>query len=61
MKSGDDLAIKAIIVGALLYFISPFDIVPDFLPGVGYFDDIGVIALVANQVKNAIAKFMGKG
>lgn len=31
------------IVSALLYFLSPFDIIPDFLPLVGYVDDAAVI------------------
>jgi uncharacterized membrane protein YkvA (DUF1232 family) len=34
---------KAIIVGALGYFISPIDIIPDILVGIGYGDDFGVL------------------
>jgi uncharacterized membrane protein YkvA (DUF1232 family) len=34
---------KAIIVGALGYFISPIDIIPDILLGVGYTDDLSVL------------------
>ncbi|MEM9702090.1 MAG: YkvA family protein [Planctomycetota bacterium] len=34
---------KATIVGALAYFILPFDAVTDLLPGVGFTDDLGVI------------------
>jgi uncharacterized membrane protein YkvA (DUF1232 family) len=34
---------KAIIVGALGYFISPIDIIPDILLGVGYTDDMSVL------------------
>ena len=34
----------AVIIGALGYFISPIDAVPDLIPGVGYVDDAGVIA-----------------
>jgi uncharacterized membrane protein YkvA (DUF1232 family) len=33
------------IMGALAYFILPLDAIPDTLPGLGYLDDIGVIAL----------------
>lgn len=33
----------AAIIGALGYFISPIDVVPDFLPG-GLLDDAGVLA-----------------
>jgi uncharacterized membrane protein YkvA (DUF1232 family) len=28
---------------ALLYFIWPIDVLPDFLPGVGQLDDVGVV------------------
>jgi uncharacterized membrane protein YkvA (DUF1232 family) len=34
---------KAIIVGALGYFISPIDLIPDILLGVGYTDDFSVL------------------
>ena len=34
---------KTVIVGALSYFILPFDSVPDLLPAVGYTDDVGML------------------
>ncbi|NNJ27290.1 YkvA family protein [Alienimonas chondri] len=37
-------AAKATIIGALAYFILPVDAIADFLPGVGFTDDLGVIA-----------------
>ncbi|QDT16427.1 YkvA family protein [Alienimonas californiensis] len=37
-------AAKATIVGALAYFILPIDAIADFLPGIGFTDDLGVIA-----------------
>lgn len=40
---------KAMIVGALGYFICPFDLVPDFLPG-GFSDDLVVLAAAIQQV-----------
>lgn len=35
----------AAIVSALLYFVSPIDVIPDFIPFIGYIDDAAVIAL----------------
>ena len=45
---------KATIIGSLLYFVSPIDAVPDFLPA-GYLDDLAVLgsaaAVVAAHIK----------
>lgn len=45
---------KAILGGALAYFVLPTDMVPDVLAGVGFTDDIAVLTLAANTVGNAI-------
>ena len=37
---------RATIIGALLYFVSPIDAVPDILPG-GYVDDLAVLGVAA--------------
>ena len=42
---------KAIVVGALVYFVVPIDAIPDLAPLVGYMDDLGVIT--------AVLKFLG--
>ena len=46
---------KATTTGALLYFISPVDAIPDVVPGIGYSDDLVVmglaIAAVAAHIK----------
>src|SRR5688572_19311833 len=38
-----NLGVKATGVLALLYFISPVDLIPDFVPFSGFLDDAGVI------------------
>lgn len=51
---------KATIIGALGYFISPIDAIPDLLPVVGYTDDLavlaGALAIVAMHVKEEHAE-----
>ena len=34
--------IKAILIGALAYFILPTDVIPDIIPGLGFTDDAAV-------------------
>lgn len=48
-------SIIAIIIG-LLYFVSPIDLIPDFLPG-GLIDDAMVLGLVIAQVKSDLNKY----
>jgi uncharacterized membrane protein YkvA (DUF1232 family) len=54
---------KTVVVGALTYFISPVDAIPDILVGIGFTDDLGVflaaIATVSIYV-NAEAKAQAK-
>lgn len=42
---------KSVILGALGYFILPADVVADMLPGVGYVDDLGVLAAAIAAVE----------
>ena len=35
---------KGVIIGALGYFIFPLDAIPDFMPAVGFVDDLAVLA-----------------
>jgi len=44
-------------VAGLIYFVNPFDIVPDFIAWFGLLDDITVISFVANSVRKDIEKF----
>ena len=46
-----------LIVGAVVYFLMPTDLIPDFIAGVGLLDDAAVIAWVVDAVKNELARF----
>ncbi|MCX7599815.1 MAG: YkvA family protein [Armatimonadetes bacterium] len=41
----------ASVAALVLYLANPIDLIPDFLPGVGYADDLAVIALVWAAVR----------
>lgn len=47
---------RAVIVGALGYFISPLDAIPDVIPGAGYADDLGAVAAALATVALYIKK-----
>ena len=44
------LQVKAILAGALAYFVLPTDLVPDFIAAVGYGDDAAVLAAAIRSV-----------
>lgn len=45
------------IVVAVIYFVSPIDLIPDFIPGVGYVDDLTVVAFVLRQISSDVEKY----
>jgi curved DNA-binding protein CbpA len=47
----------AMIGGGLLYFILPADLIPDFIPVVGYLDDLAVLKTIMNSLKKEIAEY----
>ena len=48
--------VKATVAGALLYFISPFDVIPDAIPVVGYADDAIVVYVALRMVHEHITE-----
>lgn len=48
--------VRAMLIAALAYFVVPFDFVPDFLVGIGFGDDITVLAGVIAMMRTHITE-----
>ena len=44
-------------IAGLFYFLDPIDIVPDFIPVIGFLDDGAVLAFVAKAIHSDLEKF----
>ena len=47
-----------IIIAAILYFVSPFDVIPDWVPVLGHIDDAFVVSLALKSVRLDLDTFM---
>lgn len=45
---------RGILLAALAYFVLPFDIVPDFVFGIGFTDDIAVLTAAISAIRGQI-------
>ena len=45
------LTVKAILMGALAYFVMPADVIPDFIAGLGYTDDAAVLIAAIKAIR----------
>lgn len=46
------------ILSALIYFVSPIDLIPDFIPGLGIIDDAAVIAICLKFVESDVEEYL---
>lgn len=46
-------------VAAIIYFVSPVDFIPDWIPVFGYSDDALVVAFVISAIRGDLEKFRG--
>jgi len=51
--SGKNLVLAGL---AVMYLVSPLDVLPDFLPG-GFFDDAAVIGFILKKIRTELAAF----
>lgn len=47
----------AMMVGALIYFVTPMDLIPDIIPILGLTDDISIVYWIYKSVQEDIEKF----
>lgn len=45
-------------LGAVLYFLSPIDLIPDLIPIVGYLDDVSIVAWVIQSIRGDVRDFL---
>lgn len=59
VKEYTEIPIGSIIavISALIYLLSPIDIIPDIVPGIGFLDDAAVIATVYALVHDDIEEY----
>lgn len=59
-KEYTDIPIGSIIAitSALIYFVSPFDLVPDSIPVLGYFDDAAVVLACWKLVESDVKEYI---
>jgi len=50
------LKVKALLGAALAYFIMPVDLIPDWIVGIGFTDDLAVVMMVLRQLAGAITE-----
>lgn len=53
------LPVKAIVMvlAAALYFVNPLDLIPDFIPVIGYVDDAAVVGYVLRSLQRELELF----
>jgi uncharacterized membrane protein YkvA (DUF1232 family) len=52
-----EMATLVKLVSVLLYFISPIDLLPDFLPMLGFTDDLALLAWVIGSLDSELERF----
>ena len=51
------LATVVAVAAALIYFLAPIDVIPDFIPGFGFVDDASIIAFCFLACKHDLDKY----
>ncbi|MDP4163640.1 MAG: DUF1232 domain-containing protein, partial [Bacillota bacterium] len=45
------------VIGSVIYFVSPIDLVPDFIAGLGFLDDAAVIGFTLKKISGDLERY----
>ncbi|HLW31055.1 MAG TPA: YkvA family protein [Aequorivita sp.] len=48
----------ATMVLVLIYLLNPFDLIPDFIPGIGYIDDVAIMGIGVGWVESDLHSYL---
>ncbi|MEM9444243.1 MAG: YkvA family protein [Verrucomicrobiota bacterium] len=46
------------IIAGIVYFVSPMDMIPDWIPALGFLDDAAVLGFLIKMLRNDLNRFM---
>jgi uncharacterized membrane protein YkvA (DUF1232 family) len=47
-----------LIAAAVIYFVNPIDLIPDWIPALGLTDDLGILMMVYKSAQHEVDKFL---
>ncbi len=47
-----------LIIASIIYFVTPIDLIPDFIIGLGFIDDAAILTWTFNAIRNDINSFV---
>jgi uncharacterized membrane protein YkvA (DUF1232 family) len=47
-----------VIIAAIIYVVSPLDVIPDAIPAIGFLDDATILALALQRTRKDLDDFM---
>ena len=51
------IANLVLIIGAIIYVLDPWDLIPDWLPGLGFVDDATILAFAVQKTRETLDDF----